>query len=193
MARRDVLTGTIVGAALLITYALAFAGTREQDSVEVVASGPGGIRIEGRGGTVAVEDDGAGLTFRVPLSPVETSRGGRDAALREALEADRFPTATLRVARSELRLSGESQAAEGIADGDFTLRGVSRPVKVRYTAAMTPAGTVRVRGSLELDLRDFSVDALSVFGVPVASRVEVKATLTLNRPPRRIESVSELR
>jgi polyisoprenoid-binding protein YceI len=193
MKRRNVLTGTVVGVALLITYALAFAGPREQDSVEVVATGPGGIRIDGRGSAVSVKEDGAALTFSVPLSPVETAVGRRDAALRQALEADRFPAATLRIPRSELRFPTEYHPAEGAADGEFTLRGVSRPVKVHYTATTTPAGTVRVRGSLQLDLRDYSVDALSVFGVPIASLVEVRATLTLQRHAPPAETISELR
>ncbi len=64
---------------------------------------------------------------------------------------------------------------------------------MHYTAAMTPAGTVRVRESLQLDLRDCSVDTLSVFGVSVASLVRVRATLTLQRGAPPVGSVSELR
>jgi hypothetical protein len=190
-------TRYLVPGALLVTAlfagTLAVAFARPRDSVKVIAQGPGGIRIEGSGSRISVEEDGSALVFRVPLSPLETAAGLRDVTLRHALDADRHPAAALRVQRAELIFPHEQRPFEGAAEGEFELRGESHPVRIRYKAALTPAGEVHVAGSLQLDLRDYGVEDPTVFGLGLSPFVEVEASFDVPAGLRRAEGVSELR
>jgi polyisoprenoid-binding protein YceI len=176
---RNLLTGCFLGIALLTQGAMALSCARESSTVTVLARGPAGMRIEGRGSEVAVEEDGPALVFKVPLAPLETGIGLRDVHLRETLDAGKYPTAVLRVPRSSLTFPREHEPAEGTADGDLTLHGESRPVKVHYQAERAVDGMIKVRGSLQLDMRDFDIKAPSYLGVTVAPKVEVKVELAV--------------
>jgi polyisoprenoid-binding protein YceI len=127
-----------------------------------------------------VEENVSALTIRVPLAPLETGIGLRDVHMREMLETDKYPAATLRVARSGLALPKEHEPIESIADGDLTLHGQSRPVKVRYHAEVGADGVTRVQGSFQFDVRDFDIRAPSYLGVSVAPKVEINAQLTVS-------------
>src|SRR5881394_3719462 len=83
--------------------------------VTVLARGPAGLRIEGRSAEVSLDDEASTLVFRVPIALIDTGIGLRNRHLREALEADRYPLATLRLPRASPALSGP---AMGRADAD---------------------------------------------------------------------------
>ncbi|MGZ6124784.1 MAG: YceI family protein [Myxococcales bacterium] len=179
MKTRNLLTGSFLVIALLTEGAIALSYAPESSSVIVLARGPAGLRIEGRGSEVSLEEDGSALTFKVPLAPLETGIGLRDLHLRQMLEAEKYPAATLRISRSSLIFPRENEPAEGTADGDLTLHGQSRPVKVQYRAELGADGITKVRGSLQLDVRDFDIKTPSYLGVTVAPKVEVKVELAV--------------
>src|SRR5512144_1806190 len=144
MNLRNLLTGSFVLAAVVAEAATALSSWRgTPSSVIVVARGPGGLRIEGRGAGVSVEHEASALLFKVPLAPLETGIALRDVQLRTMLEADKYPAAVLRVSRAGLTLPGGHEPVEGTADGDLMLHGQSRPVKVRYRAARDAGGQAR--------------------------------------------------
>jgi len=178
MNTRNVLTGLFLAIAVLTQGALALSRSGE-GSVTVLAHGPAGLRIEGKSAQVSVDEDAAWLAFKVPIGPIETGIDLRDRHLREMLEAEKFPAAVLRVSRSDLTFPKQSEPAEGIAKGELTLHGRSRPVEVRYRAELGKGGVTKVRGSLQLDLRDFQIKSPSYLGVAVAPEVEVKVELAL--------------
>ncbi len=181
MKTRSLLSGSFLGYAVLALAGTSVACSRQTRSVTVIARGPGGLRIEGKGRVASVEDDGVALTFRVPIAPLDTGIGLRNDHLRGLLDVDRYPIASLRVARSELRFPGSDAPAEGVVDGELTLHGETRPVTVRYRAeAGTPtAGVMRLRGSFQLDLRDFSLRNPSYLGVILSPQIEVRAQLAV--------------
>ncbi len=179
MHERRLFTGLLFLVAVLTEAAIALSHSR-QGSVTVLAHGPAGLRIEGKSADVFLEEDASALTFKVPIAPINTGIGLRDRHLREMLEAERFPDAILRVARSQLTFPKESEPAEGTARGDLTLHGQSRPVDVRYHAELGADGNTRVRGSMQLDLRDFEIKPPSYLGVTVAPQVEVDAELAVD-------------
>ncbi len=85
----------------------------------------------------------------------------------------------LRVSRSELTFPKEREAAEGTAMGELTLHGQSRPVQVHYRAELGAHGVIDVRGSLQLDLRDFGISRPNYLGVSVAPEIEVQVSLAV--------------
>lgn len=181
MNARNLITGSFLVLALLTEGAIALSSSRERRSVIVVAHGPGGLRIEGRGSVVSIEEDGSALTFKVPLAPLETGIGLRDIQLREMLDPDNYPAATLRIRRAALTFPTEHQPSEDTVDGELTLHGQSRPVKVHYRAELAGTDITKVQGSLQLDIRDFDLKAPSYLGMTVAPRIEVKVELSVKR------------
>ncbi|HTO96671.1 MAG TPA: YceI family protein [Myxococcales bacterium] len=186
---RLVLTSLFLALALVTEGALAVSWTRGAGSVTVVARAREGMRIEGKGRQISFAQDESALTFRVPLSPLETGISQRDLHLQKLLEADKYPEAILRVPRSELTLPAEQRPAEGTAEGELTLRGQTRPVRVRYLAELVPGGITKVRGSFHLDLRDYDIEAPSYLGIALTPKVEVRAELAVTGQGTRSEPV----
>jgi polyisoprenoid-binding protein YceI len=178
MSRRSLLTGFFLVVAVLGQGAMAL--SRSSDgSVTVFAHAFAGLRIEGKSSRVSVDQDAATLTFRVPIAPIETGIELRDRHMRDALEAERFPNAVLRIARSGLTYPGPHRLAEGTASGELTLHGLTRPVSVKYRAEMGTGGSTKVRGTLQIDMRDFEIRYPSYLGVTVAPEVEVEVEVEL--------------
>jgi polyisoprenoid-binding protein YceI len=168
---------------LLVSVAQgALALTRNQGEVTVHAHGPAGLRIEGKSAEVSLEEEASALVFRVPLAPIDTGIGLRNRHLREALEAEKFPTASLRVARASLTVPTDAAPLfEGTATGELTLHGQVRPVSVRYRAQRV-AGITSVQGSLRIDVTEFGVQLPSYLGITVAPEVEVDVDLAVALP-----------
>ena len=179
MDARNLLTGFFLATALLTQGAMALSCPATSGSVTVLARGPAGVRIEGRGCELTVEDGASALTFRVALAPLETGIGLRDRHMRELLETDRYPAASLRVARSGLTFPANGPV-EGTIEGELTLHGQSRPVTVRYRAVPGEGRVANVLGSFRIDLRDFDIQPPSYLGISVAPTVEVTAQLPVH-------------
>jgi len=196
MNSRNMLTGFFLVLAVLTEGAIALSSTKGNNSVTVLARGPAGVRIEGKGSEVSLEEDDSALTFKVPLAPIETGISLRDVHLHQMLEADKYPAATLRISRSQLTFPREREPVERTAEGELTLHGQSRTVKVHYRAELGAGGVTKVRGSFQLDMRDFDIKAPSYLGVSVAPKVEVSVELALTGPgarPQHAEGGNEVR
>src|SRR5258708_38457505 len=148
MSARNLLTSLLV-ASSVVQGALAL--QREVD-ITVLAHGPAGLRIEGKSTAVSLEDEPSALLFKVPLAPIDTGIGLRNRHLRESLEVDKFPDATLRVMRADLKFPKEGSPVESQVTGELLLHGHTRPVPVRYRAERRAGGLTRTPGSLQLDL-----------------------------------------
>ena len=196
MNSRNMLTGFFLVLAVLTEGAIALSSTKGNNSVTVLARGPAGLRIEGKGSEVSLEEDDSALTFKVPLAPIETGISLRDVHLHQMLEADKYPAATLRISRSQLTFPREREPVERTAEGELTLHGQSRTVKVHYRAELGAGGVTKVRGSFQLDMRDFDIKAPSYLGVSVAPKVEVSVELALTGAgarPQHAEGGNEVR
>jgi len=196
MNTRNMLTGFFLVLAVLTEGAIALSSTKGNNSVTVLARGPAGLRIEGKGSEVSLEEDDSALTFKVPLAPIETGISLRDVHLHQMLEADKYPAATLRISRSQLTFPREREPVEQTAEGGLTLHGQSRTVKVHYRAELGAGGVTMVRGSFQLDMRDFDIKAPSYLGVSVAPKVEVSVELALTGAgarPQHAEGGNEVR
>jgi polyisoprenoid-binding protein YceI len=148
--------------------------------VSILAHGPGGVSIEGKSTEVSIAEEAAVLLFRVPLAPIDTGIGLRNRHLREALEVEKFPDATLRVRRGDLQFPAEGSAVERQVTAELRLHGQSRTVPVHYRAERAPGGAIRIEGSLQLDMRDFDIAPPSYLGVGVSPDVEVAVGLTVD-------------
>jgi polyisoprenoid-binding protein YceI len=178
MRIRNALTGLFLVVAVLTQGAVAFSRSSE-GSVTVVARGTAGLRIEGKSSALSLEEDGSTLTFKVPVANIATGIDLRDRHLRETLEAEKFPAASLRVSRADLKASDDRAGVERTVKGELTLHDQSRAVDIRYRTEPGQRGITRVRGSMQIDMREFDIKSPSYFGVHVAPQVEVNVELAV--------------
>lgn len=79
-------------------------------------------------GSIVVSEDGtASVNAEIDVTSIDTKNADRDAHIRSAdfFDAEQFPTATF--VSTGVRPDGDDY----IVDGDFTLRGVTRPVELK--------------------------------------------------------------
>lgn len=139
------------------------------------ASGPGGINIDGKSTDVRVADDGSTVTITVGLGALDTGIGLRDKHTKEALEADQFATAELKVARSELKFPAAGAESSGDAKGKLKIHGQTKDVTVHYTAGAA-GGTLNVKGAAKINMTDFGIKPPSYLGVGVKPDVEINVS-----------------
>lgn len=98
-------------------------------------------------------------TISADLSTLQSDRSMRDGQLhRQALETDRFPTATFELA-SPVQLSAipaDGQTIEATAQGRLTLHGVTRDVSIPLKATLSDR-MVTVVGSLDIAFADYGI------------------------------------
>ena len=150
------LTEGVIALSLLTEGGTALFSRGERNAVTVLARGPAGLRIEGRGSQVSIEKDASALTFKVPLAPLDTGIGLRDLQFREMLEAGKYPDAVLRVSRAALTFPRDRQPAEGTVDGDLTLHGTTRAVTFTLTAERK-GSQIEVSGDIAVLFSDYGI------------------------------------
>jgi polyisoprenoid-binding protein YceI len=132
------------------------------------AVGPGGLNIDGKTSDLEVADDGTTVTVTVKLTGIDTGMELRNKHTKEDLEADKFPTATLKVARSALKIGGS-----GDAKGQLTIHGTTKDVSFHYEHSGE-----NVKGSTRINVKDFGVKPRSYLGISIKDDVDVYANFS---------------
>ena len=103
-------------------------------------------------GKAVLKPDGVVLVMvRVPMASFDSGERNRDADMRDAVEAHRFPFV---VFKGTARLDGSvpPRRSRGRCrrsmEGEVELHGVRKPVVVPLTIELSPDGTARARGEL---------------------------------------------
>jgi polyisoprenoid-binding protein YceI len=178
MISRGRIRTSLVGAAVVLAVATASVVAAAKlkrtgaASTSFKVAGPAGLTIEGRTSELSAGDDGTTVTITVPLGNITTGIGLRDEHTKKALEVDKYPTTSLAVARSDLKLPAAGAETSGDARGKMTLHGVTKDVTFNY-AARNDGGTIGVKGSTRIKMTDFGITAPSYLGVSVKPDVDV--------------------
>jgi polyisoprenoid-binding protein YceI len=164
------------GAALLaaVTFSLVAAAklSRTGDSsAGFHAAGPAGMSIDGQTSEMTVGDDGTAVTITVPLGNLTTGLSLRDKHTKDYLEVDKYPIATLVVARAALKLPG---GGEGDAPGKLMVHGTTKDVTFHYVANKS-GDTLDIKGTTTINMNDYGVKTPSYLGVSVKPDVGVFA------------------
>lgn len=101
------------------------------------AVGPGGLKIDGKTKDVSVSEAAGVLTVTVGLKNLKTGIDMRDDHMKKAIHADKHGSVTLKVKRSDLKFPEDQKQLDGGAVGQFTLNGVTKPVKFAYRVKRT--------------------------------------------------------
>lgn len=167
----------VISASLVGLGAMAHAALSSPTDKRVgfVASGPAGMKIEGGTSDLDLSDQGETIVITVPLANLSTGIGLRDRHMKEKyLEVPKYPSATLSVARSALKLPAAGDKVEMDVPSTVNLHGQARPVTVHYEAKRDGASVVS-RGTFRINMNDFGITVPVYLGVTVKPDVDVSA------------------
>ena len=136
------------------------------------AAGPAGLNIEGTTSDMSIADDGSSVVITVPVGNIKTGVDIRDKHTKDAIEADKFPTVTLKVARGAIKFPAAGAESSGDAPGSLTLHGTTKDVTVHYTAKLD-GDTYNVKGTTRVNVDDYGVKRPSYLGVTVKPDVDI--------------------
>lgn len=143
-------TGTFVG--FRIAEELSSIGETEAVGRTPVVSGT----LVAEGSTITE------VTIEADMTAITTNDGRRDDNVQDALDTDRFPTATFVLAEpidlDAAALAGEAVAVDAV--GDLTIHGVTQRVTMPLDAQLV-GDTIVVVGSLDIAFADYGVDVPS--------------------------------
>lgn len=124
-----------------------------------------------------------GATVTVRVASISTPESARDEYFRsEALQADRFPTATFRVTTPvDVRAALAGTDRDVTLRGELTMHGVTKPVSVDAQLGVDRAGDVQVAGSVPVTFEDYGVQAPDLGFVRVDGKGAVEFDLELAR------------
>jgi polyisoprenoid-binding protein YceI len=145
---------------------------------KVGVTGQSGLIIEGETAELTVADDGSTVTLTIPLGNMDTGIGLRNEHTRKALEADQYPTTTLKVARSALKFPAAGADSSGDARGLLTLHGKTRDITFHYSAKNN-GGAIAVRGTSRITMTDYGVIPPSYMGVTVKPDVDLNTSFSV--------------
>jgi polyisoprenoid-binding protein YceI len=173
-------TSLMGGAALLALCSFSLIAAAKlsktgSSSTSFKAAGPAGMSIDGSTSEMSVADDGTTILITVPLGNVTTGIGIRDEHTKKALETDKFPTVTLKVARSAIKFPAAGSESSGDAKGSMTLHGQAKDVTFHYTAKLD-GDTFTVKGTTRVNVDDFGIKRPSYLGVTVKPDVDINTS-----------------
>jgi len=143
-----------------------------------LATGPGGLSVQGHAAGLLGYEEGGIVTFTVPLGDMQTGIPLCDERLKETLDVSRYPSATLTVERTKITSPTKDEIINGSSEGRLSLHGVTVPVKFSYTASRA-SGQVGVEARLELELSKFDIERPCFLGVCVDDTVVVRPSFAL--------------
>jgi polyisoprenoid-binding protein YceI len=147
-----------------------------ESKVTFIATGPGGIKIEGQTAQLEFKEKAEEWEIVVALDTLTTGLSLRDRHMKEKyLETPKYPKAELVVRKSELRPPSGGSSSEGKAPAILKLHGRQKEVSIGYRVRRASNGYV-VNGTIRLDMRDYDVATPSYLGVSVKPDVEVAAS-----------------
>jgi polyisoprenoid-binding protein YceI len=135
--------------------------------------------VEGRARVLA--DGGVQVMVRVPVASFDSGNGNRDAHMREATEAGRFPFVELRAVGSGVIPAAGGAASPLRLSGELTFHGVTQHVDVPATVHWQGPDRVTVEAAFPVSLGAFHVERPALLFSKVEDEVNVTARLVLER------------
>jgi polyisoprenoid-binding protein YceI len=182
MQRHKRLWMAVVSSSLLATSAVGHAALVGPTDARVMfqCSGPAGLKIEGTTTDLAVVEDSGNVNISVPLANLSTGIALRDKHMKEKyLEVQTYPSATLVITRSALKMPPNGERIEADVPGMVKLHGKARTVSVHYDAKSDGAAFA-AHGRFHINMNDFGISVPSYLGVTVKPDVDVSASFRVS-------------
>jgi polyisoprenoid-binding protein YceI len=159
-----------------VVSALGALGKVSTSTVRFEAKGPAGLKIEGTASGLQLSEADGKLKLTSPTTEFHTGIGLRDRHLRDHLETEQHPLATLVVDRTKVSFPEGSDTTKGTAPGTLTLHGVAKPVQIGYRIQRAGSG-YHVEGSFDVSILEHGIKKPCYLGVCVGDVVKVSAEL----------------
>ncbi len=173
--RAAVLLALLACAGMYPSNARAKLAHQGASSVQFTALGSMGLKMVGTSSELAITEDAQSISLLVKLTQLDTGISLRDRHMRDKyLQVQKFPTTTLVVPRSGLKLPAQGATSQGNVQATLQLHGHEHPVSVQYQVQRH--GTAfDVQGSLRLQMTDFDIIVPAYMGITVKPDVDVVA------------------
>jgi len=147
-------------------------------TVEFMANATAGLKVHGESQDLSAKEADGTVTFTAPIASLKTGIGLRDTHLQKYLEAEKYPTVTLFVERSKLKIPDDNSTVAAEITGQVAIHGVTRPITLQYEAKRMGSDYL-VQGKFQVSLADFKIEQPCFLGVCVDNLIKVKAKLKL--------------
>lgn len=105
------------------------------------------------------------FSLTIPVSKMESGKGGMNRRMYKALKRDDFPTITFELSSSEIANVSSDSTFQLNTSGTLTIAGVSREISVPVETSILKDGNYKFTGSYEINMTDFDVEPPSaMFG-----------------------------
>lgn len=176
--KKGILALTLVSG-LSIGLAADAALTKGGDAqVKFHATATGGMKIDGTTPDLTVKDDGKVVRISVPLEHLTTGMSLRDKHMKEALQVDKFPTASFAVLRADLTFPDKGKSVSAEVPGTLNVHGVGKSSKIKYTATFD-GDKYTVTTTFRVDMGKHDIERPKYAGLTVANDVDVDVSFSL--------------
>lgn len=148
----------------------------DKTEVKFLAVGPAGLKINGTGSDVNVDEQDGKYVLTTSLKDLKTGIGLRDQHLKKYIASDKHPQAKLVVAKDQIKLPEDNKESTGSAKGQLTLHGVTKPVAFNYKIKRT-GSDYHVQAMFDVDITKHDIEKPCYLGVCVDQNVKVKVRL----------------
>lgn len=178
MFRRIVVAAAAVTLTTIAIASNAALSTAEKGSIKIEGvAKPGLGKFDGKSTDISAKEEGGKIIFTADLKG-HLDMGLRGSHTHECFKTEKHPVAKLVVDKSQLKMPDDNGKVSGKVTGDLTLAGVTKPVKVSYTASRTGSDYHIKEGSFTFTYTDFGVEKICKLGVCVDPTV----TITIAKP-----------
>ncbi len=136
-------------------------------------------RIEGK---AVVQADGRVLAMvRMPVATFDSGDANRDANMRDALDASRFPFVVFKGVASLVQPAAHGKAIPTTIQGELQFHGVTHPVSVPVTLEFAPDGSATAKGTMTVSLEAFEIDRPSLLMIKLDDACRIDFDLVLRK------------
>ncbi len=126
-------------------------------------------------GKVKLQAGQAQLMVRIPIASFDSENSNRDAHMKEAVEAAKFPNVELKAVAQNVT-PGSTTSAE--LTGKLTFHGVTNDIKIPVTIAWSDKGA-KVVGKFDISLEGYKVERPSLLFVKVDDKLSLSFDMTI--------------
>ena len=135
-------------------------------------------RVEGK--ARLLPDGTLQVAMRARVEDFDSGNANRDAHMKEATDASRFPLIEFKGVSSGVRVPARLPATVPVTvKGKLTFHGVTRPIEVPLELTFTSQRQVQVAGRFELSLEAFAIERPSLLMVKVQDGLVMELALKL--------------
>jgi polyisoprenoid-binding protein YceI len=141
---------------------------KDKPDVAFHATGTAGLKIDGTGSNLKIDESDGKIVFKVSLKDLKTGIGLRDGHTQKYLETSKWPDASFSIAKDKMKYEGS-----GTVTGEFRLHGVTvKDKKVKYSVKKN-GDHMKVEANFDVNILEHKIEQPCYLGVCMNPDVKV--------------------